>query len=234
MQNLTYNKLPTWRHGRAWPKNLLGKFEFEWSIFHNPSLFFTLRKSGNKIKLHIGLLLFSLYSSREFKREFKRCELSANWFEGSIQLHLFTTDDDYVSKRPWHRNCVHLHVMEWFTGKYKYNIEYGPEFQVVIPLPEGSYKATAKSFKSTHKNRFRTIIHEGFDFKFDPCLPFSGKGENSWDCGDDGLCGWGPSGTLEECIGKTVTSVLESRKRYGNASWLNKDSVVFAKIRGAI
>lgn len=229
MQNLSYDKLPTWRHGRAWPKGWLGKYEIEWTVFYSPRLFITLRKSGNKLKFHIGLLLFSMYMSREFKHYFKRCELSANWFEGTIQLHLFTTDDDWLKNRPWHRNCVSIRVVEWFTGKNECTTVYGEPFEVTIPLPEGSYRGVAKSYIWTAKNRFRTITHEGFNFDFNPCLPFSGKGENSWDCGDDGLCGFSPSGTLEECIGKTVTSVLSSRKRYGNASWLDKGSTVYAK-----
>lgn len=46
---------------------------------------------------------------------------------------------------------------------------------------------------------------------------FMGKGENSWDCGEDGLYGCGSEGSsLEDAITKTVSIVLRNRRKYGH------------------
>jgi hypothetical protein len=46
-------------------------------------------------------------------------------------------------------------------------------------------------------------------------IPYQGKGENSWDCGEDGLHSMmGPAQNLEEAIAATVRSVLGSRRKY--------------------
>ena len=46
--------------------------------------------------------------------------------------------------------------------------------------------------------------------------PFEGKGENGWDCGEDGLYGCGSNGaSIEHAIGTTVEKVLDTRRRRG-------------------
>lgn len=48
---------------------------------------------------------------------------------------------------------------------------------------------------------------------------FAGKGENSWDCGDDAIYGMGsPKTDPGAVIGEYVGRVLEYRERYGNPS----------------
>ena len=99
---------------------------------------------------------------------------------------------------------------------------------VVIPMPEGVYHGTAKIERRTWKrplwfafSRVSTTID---------CprgIPFAGKGENSWDCGDDGLFGWGAEGpSIEKAIARGVESVLESRRRYGMPSQRAIDDAV--------
>jgi hypothetical protein len=57
------------------------------------------------------------------------------------------------------------------------------------------------------------------DMKRDP-VPFPGKGENSWDCGEDASYGFGCAAeTLEEGIGKFVASKLRDRGRNGGRGW---------------
>jgi hypothetical protein len=60
-------------------------------------------------------------------------------------------------------------------------------------------------------------VRDGVKLDIPGGIPHNGKGENSWDCGDDGL--WGCGGdTVEEAIGHAVSSVLRSRRRYGHDS----------------
>lgn len=48
-------------------------------------------------------------------------------------------------------------------------------------------------------------------------IPFAGKGENSWDCGDDGLFGIGGD-SIDDAIRRAQEAVTERRRRYGHAS----------------
>lgn len=81
-----------------------------------------------------------------------------------------------------------------------------------------------------------SIYHKtwySFDLEIKNPPQFSGKGENSWDCGDDGICGlssvWKdeiPNWTnREECAKKAaihyIESVFNNAKRYGGSSGKN-------------
>ena len=239
-QNLTDGKFPTWRHGRAW----LGPFHAEWSVLYRPGLAVGFRKGGHVddgtgVQVHLALLLFSIYMTFNTARfcgqpyrELRQRELSATWHDGTIQLNLWTGGGVRVRARPWHRNCVILNVREWFTGRPEYSQTKGDPLDIVIPMPEGCYAATATPVVRVWRNRFGKTVSESWDVSIPSGIPFQGKGENSWDCGDDGLYGTGGSGTLEEVIGEVVASVLTSRKRYGNVSRLRDTSPVMAPAGG--
>jgi DNA (cytosine-5)-methyltransferase 1 len=87
-----------------------------------------------------------------------------------------------------------------------------------VPMPEGKYPAVAKVERCTWKRpRWfgRTEIRAWLDIP--KGIPHAGKGENSWDCGDDGLFGIGGA-SIDDAIENARRSVLRSRERYGNAS----------------
>ena len=89
-----------------------------------------------------------------------------------------------------------------------------------IPMPEGVYAATAKVERRTWK-RPRWFAFSRIETSVDvpKGIPFAGKGENSWDCDDDGLFGYGVTGDdMAHAIAHGVESVLHSRKRYGQPS----------------
>lgn len=97
---------------------------------------------------------------------------------------------------------------------------------VVVPLPERSYPAKAKLTTATWKRPrwpFTTTRDSVWLDVGAPGLPFAGKGENSWDLGDDGFYGIGSEGhSIPKAIGHAVTATLERRKQYGDPSWLRK------------
>lgn len=229
-QNLTDGVLPTWRHGRCW----WGRFHAEWCVFCHPKLHVGFEKGGHVddgtgIAFRLALLFFSVYVSFDCARLFGRPwnylrerHLSASWHDGAIWLELWTGDDDWVRDRPWHRNTVSLDVVRWIVGRENFTWEKGESFEVLIPLPEGCYKAIFTPSVKTWRNRFRTLVKRGHDIKIPGGIPFEGKGENSWDCGEDGLYGTGCGESVEEGIGHVVTTVLESRKRYGG-SFVHRD-----------
>lgn len=228
-QNLTDGELPLWRHGRAW----WGPWGWEWCVLYHPGLAIGIEKGGyndDRIMVHVSLLLFTLYVGREFRRSFRQRELSASWHDGGIWLNLWTGDDDWDSRRPWHRNTVHLPVFRWFTGRSKCVVTEGEPVDCVVPLPEGSYpaKATPTTRVWTWRFGFKKV-RKSVSLDIPGGIPFEGKGENSWDCGPDGLYGCGGD-TLEKAIGHAVESVLERRRRYGETAE-TRGRIVYARER---
>lgn len=126
---------------------------------------------------------------------------------------------------PWWSNGV-FHLDNFILGRQQYeNVKHGEPKRIWIPLPEGEYLAEAQYETSTWwRPRWPwwpfTIVRQ--DTKVGVLawtgLPHEGKGENSWDCGTDGLYGYSSEGhSLSRAIAKGVESTLHSRRRYGGS-----------------
>lgn len=94
------------------------------------------------------------------------------------------------------------------------------EGETAVPMPEGVYDATwRKTLFETRYVRwpFRLLpakTHTSYWLNVEGGIPYWGKGENSWDCGMDGLMG--TSGcSVAEAVGNAVKSVTRSRDRHG-------------------
>lgn len=106
-----------------------------------------------------------------------------------------------------------------------------------VPMPEGNYDATWAKEKRTWRyerwpGKLLDIIrgpkvNTSVRLDIADGIPFQGKGENSWDCGMDGLFGCGGS-TVEAAVGRAVESVLRSRERYGGPHNLTEPTPVRA------
>lgn len=119
----------------------------------------------------------------------------------------------------------HIDLVDLLLGRTIYeSVTLKEGIEVGIPLPEKTYPATAKLEVATWKRPrwpFTTRRESVWLEIPPPGLPHSGKGENSWDCGDDGIYGIGSdSHSLPKAIGHAVARTLEAREKYGNASWL--------------
>lgn len=118
-------------------------------------------------------------------------------------------------------------VLDWVFGKTVCIHESAWEsivrkpHQIRIPLPEGEYEAEAVF---EHRvwlrprwpfHRYRTYT----DVRVKEGLPFEGKGENSWDCGEDATMGYSVQGhDLEKAVAEGVRITLRNRERYGTPS----------------
>lgn len=144
-------------------------------------------------------------------------EIGIKVHSGSIWISPFTDTMSYKGADPWWRRGVTIDLGDLMLGKAKYSSHELSETEVNIPMPEKQYPATVKMHLDTWKRRWpfkRQILRATVDIPGGIGHP--GKGENSWDCGDDGLYGLTcPCDSVEDAIGKVVTSVLESRRRYG-------------------
>lgn len=112
-----------------------------------------------------------------------------------------------------------FHPLDVLLGKVDYSTRVLKSTPAMVPMPEGSYAATVELFESTWKRpRWFATRMVRADVKLEKGIPFPGKGENSYDCGEDALHGLTTKAdTIEEAIAETVQSALRSRRRYGGS-----------------
>lgn len=210
-QNLSDGKLPLWRNGRAW----LGCLAWEWHVFQKVR--FGIAIGARHLSLRLpGLQLYVHVASRD---EFEPRELSLSVHDGSVWIRHPWVRDDWRRDDPWWRKQIVLDVVDWLRGRSRCTTTKGQPFETFVPMPEGSYRATATPETRVWRRRWYWPLRrrESVYLHIQGGIPFSGKGESSWDCGDDGLCGISGE-TLERAIGNAVASALESRRRHGHDS----------------
>lgn len=96
---------------------------------------------------------------------------------------------------------------------------------LTIPMPDRDYTARIRFERREWKRpRWpRVLVREGWEIDFSPSEgtdhppAFAGKGENSWDCDDDGFYGVGVS-SRETAADEYRARVMEQRARYGEPS----------------
>lgn len=210
-QNLTDGRLPLWRHGRAW----LGPIGWEWGLMRGRG--FSIAAGLSSAHLCLGFFSFYVHAANESSRHGR---FAIRFHDGIVWIeHPWERQMEWRSSDPWWKKSITLHVGDWLLGRSRCEITKGPPSTVYVPLPEGSYRALATPETFIWRRRFYVPMRrrDSVSLHIEGGIPYSGKGENSWDCGDDGL--WGIGGaTIEEAIGNAVASVLKSRRRYGHDS----------------
>lgn len=211
-QNLTDGKLPMWRHGRAW----WGPLAWEWSVFRRSTWGASIGIDRFSIRIGFASLYVNVRRSEDsWGREFQ-----VRFHDGAIWIsHPWVRKMEWRSSDPWWKKTIRLPVEDWILGSARCERTEGEPFHVYVPMPEGSYLATARHETFVWRRRFYVPERrrESVTLDIPGGIPHAGKGENGWDCGDDGL--WGISGeTTEKAIGNAVASVLKSRQRYGHDS----------------
>lgn len=90
---------------------------------------------------------------------------------------------------------------------------------VPIQLPEGTYYAKATRRHCEWRRPRWPVwpfisVRDDWYFDIEHGIPYSGKGENSWDCGEDGTFGVGSSlVNLDEAAAEVAAGVLKMRRR---------------------
>jgi len=148
----------------------------------------------------------------------RECRLAIH--DWTVYLSPWGRSMEWNTRDPWWVRGVSLNLKDCVLGKWRYTCEEtGRPIEVAIPMPEGNYMAIFTPQRQVWKRpRWFQLVRESFDVKIPKGIPFAGKGENSWDCGDDGLYGMGADGTMDEAIMRVRDTVLERRQRYGNPS----------------
>jgi hypothetical protein len=148
-------------------------------------------------------------------------ELSLRVFDWAIWWRTWSDPNGWDSRRPrWREGC--WHPIDMLLGPVKYTTEDLETRQIAIPMPEGEYPATAVRQRCTWKRPrwfARTREFVNVDIRTRGGIPHQGKGENSWDCGTDGLCGYSTEGgSFESAIIDGVARALRSRAKYDGSA----------------
>lgn len=140
-----------------------------------------------------------------------------HWQIGARRNEWSNTDPKWTHGR--------INFAELLLGKASCTREAIDSRDVMIPLPEGRYPATVRLERVTWKReRTRAQVHYSAEVEPACGVPVPGKGENSYDCGDDATYSQsGPSQGPEygsewvtEAVAAISESVLRSRSRYGS------------------
>lgn len=97
----------------------------------------------------------------------------------------------------------------------------GEQEPVIVPMPEGNYPGRLKREERVWKRpRWPWIAQRRVDYwvDMDIGVPTPGKGENSWDCDDDGIFGTGGK-TKAEAVANVTSAALRQRERYAGPGW---------------
>jgi hypothetical protein len=144
-------------------------------------------------------------------------ELSLRIHDGAIWWRLWCDPNGWDSGRPRWRDGA-WHPIDSLLGRAKYTSVNLATHAVVIPMPEGVYPATATFERCTWKRpRWFARVRDftKIDIDREGGIPHEGKGENSWDCGTDGLCGYSTEGhNLARAVADGVERMLRYRRKY--------------------
>jgi len=95
--------------------------------------------------------------------------------------------------------------------------------EVTVWLPEGAYPGRVELWIEHVRFRFQPWRNRDDylgTFYSEHWLPFPGKGENSWDCGDDGFKDLTINAvTVGQVVTGVVSKVIHQRERYGRYDW---------------
>jgi hypothetical protein len=159
------------------------------------------RKLMNKLLYprHYGISLFEEYISIEFHR------------------------DDFGYSDGW--KGYHK-MIDWKTilfGKLKYECREAGRYLNHVEMPEGNYPCEIIHYEATwtRPRLLRPIEANRFEVIPDIPIPEPGKGENSWDIGDDALHSITVTAdSIKEALKITADSVIQTRIKRAGENWV--------------
>jgi hypothetical protein len=152
------------------------------------------------------------------------------YFKGHIVTVMFDCPDGASSRAPRQWSLSTWQVV----GRTTCTTEVLETGMTRVPLPEGAYPAEYKVEKRTWRHQrypgkvadwFGVRVRTDVSLSIPGGIPVEGKGENSYDCGMDGLFGCGGA-TVEAAVANAVKSVMRDRNRYGGPHDLTEPTSV--------
>lgn len=110
-----------------------------------------------------------------------------------------------------------------FFGPMQYREGFPETHRIAVPMPEGAYTGTCVMRDDSWKRPFwfRQIIRRAhIDMDKGQQVPVPGKGENGWDCGEDGIFGMTcPARDVQGAVAHVRASAMRDRERHGGRNW---------------
>lgn len=146
-------------------------------------------------------------------------EVNVYVHDWSLWWSFWNNSMEWSRKTPrWRHGC--FHALDLLLGKWKYAERDLAVAQAVVPMPEGAYPATVTLKEATWKRPrwfTRRLLRAEVDVNANP-IPCPGKGENSWDCGEDATYSLScVANTVEAAIAAMVETSLRKRRRHGGS-----------------
>ena len=174
-------------------------------------------------------LLISLYLAidalrvRKYKEDCEKA-IGLSIFDWGIWWEVWAPIMSWSRETPRWRHGS-WHPLDTLLGRVKHReIRTIEDKTLDVPMPEGNYPAhiMIKDEGWKRPRWFETVIRRAHIDMLVP-IPFSGKGENSWDCGVDGTYGLCTTAKdIPEAVGKLIADALKTRTKrdgYGNWKW---------------
>jgi hypothetical protein len=247
-QNLTKDeKGLILRHGRAWFHRAWNEdatrrdnIRFCWSFFGWQWLGFGINlfdgDNERDVTLSLGLWFCSFYLGFEnllpkrygYPRHMWKHEtgisITADGGLGNlaVSVDLHHAGGDCHDCQGWNGPHLYWWPLNTLLGRAVYSSHEIDTQDRLLQMPEGNYHVTVKLTEDRWKRPrwpwAKTVRRVHIECKAG--IPKPGKGENSWDCGEDAAYGLTcPASTVEEALGKMKASVMRDRERYGGKSW---------------
>lgn len=195
-------------------------FRTEWNLWtHFCMAEVTTDPMEGALTLHLGLPPVALWFSVEHRSLWKlgreALGLGVSVHDWRVWWRLLTPVDSWSSKTPRWREG-NWDVLKTLLGDVEYSSRVLSTCSVLVPMPEGAYPGTVTLTEdSWSRPRWPTTKLRRAKIDVPKGVPHMGKGENSWDCGQDATYGLSTTArTVDEAVSKFVASVLRSRARY--------------------
>lgn len=182
---------------------------------HIALFFFTLYVHTERLMPRWWLAPGPGYVSREYSLTFSGEEWRLHWAWRGDPMSWSRGD-------PWWKNGTRS-LKDVLFGRMKYREGEPESHEITVVMPEATYTGTCVMRADSWKRPlwFRRVIRRAhIDMHEGQAIPTPGKGENSWDCGEDATHGMTcPAETVENAIAALRASVMRRRERYGGRNW---------------
>lgn len=210
--------------GRGWLRLFSNQptISLEWNLFNARSPHIEFSFGGGQVGTFITIPFLLTFVAHLYLPIFigRARVFKVYLFEGMLCWAFNAGPDDWMDSTNKRGIKGRLDITRTLLGKVNYSSEIIETQNVLIPMPEKSYSAKMELRRDTWK-RSRWFAHRTLRVHYDvnEAIPHPGKGENSYDCGDDGIYGGCvPAESIAEAVGKIVTLTYEYRIKRGGYS----------------
>lgn len=151
-------------------------------------------------------------------------EIYVSFHDGGVWWNIWRPWSTWSAAVPWWRNGAFI-PLDFLFGPYmRQDQESHSVSDVELPMPEGVYYAKITIERWAWGRKRLPWRSYAWHAEIEPTMPVPvpGKGENSWDCGQDAVCSMccvidRPSAVL--AANRLIASVLETRHNRGGPAW---------------